>query len=79
MENQEPIPALGHSKHWLLVIVVDVLVIAEVVLAMYLASLQPEEFELVFMKRFFTMLVPTLILGFMTKRFMRPAPIIKRP
>jgi hypothetical protein len=74
VENQEETQMPTHPRHWLLVIVVDVLVLVEVGLAMYLASLRPDDFELVFMKRFFGMLVPTLILAFLAKRRMRPAP-----
>lgn len=74
MENQEETQMPTHPRHWLLVIVVDVLVLAEVGFSVYLASLRPDDFELVFMKNFFTMLLPTLILAFFAKRRIRPAP-----
>jgi hypothetical protein len=77
MENQESAEAPGHPKQWILVVVVDVLMIAELVLAMYLASLRPDDFELIFMKRFFSMLVPTLAIAFLGKRFLRQATGLK--
>jgi len=75
MENAEEDkgPELN-TRNWLLVIVVDVLILVELAGAMYVASVHPDEFELMFMKSFFGMLIPTLVLAFLGKRFLRRAP-----
>ncbi|AAS94631.1 lipoprotein [Nitratidesulfovibrio vulgaris] len=54
-----------------LVLTVNLLVVACVFLAMYRASLQPDEFTPVFCKTFFTALVPTLFVGWLGKRLLR--------
>ena len=41
-------------------------------MGMYMAAQNPEEFTPVFFKVFFSLLVPTLILGIVSKRFIRP-------
>jgi hypothetical protein len=53
------------------VIVVDVLLIVELCVAMYLASAAPEAFTPVFMKSFFSMLAPTLVAGYVGVRLLR--------
>jgi Na+/proline symporter len=63
-----------NSRNWLLVIAVDVLILVELAVAMYVASVHPDEFELMFMKSFFGMLLPTLVLSFLAKRMLRRAP-----
>jgi len=75
MENAEEDkgPELN-TRNWLLVIVVDVLILVELATAMYVASVHPDEFELMFMKSFFGMLIPTLVLSFLGKRLLRRAP-----
>jgi len=60
-------------RHWLLVIVMDVLVLTELCVAMYLAASSPEDFTATFMKAFFGMLIPTLVIGALAKRLLRPA------
>jgi cell shape-determining protein MreD len=55
-----------------IVIVVDVLMIAELCVAMYRASLTPDELTPVFMRTFLPMLVPTLIAAFVAIRLARP-------
>jgi len=60
-------------RHWLLVIVMDVLVLTELCVAMYLAASSPEDFTATFMKAFFGMLIPTLVIGALAKRRLRPA------
>jgi len=62
-----------NATQWLVVIVIDVLVLAELAGAMYVAAGHPDDFTLTFMKTFFGMLIPTLILGFLAKRMTRPA------
>jgi hypothetical protein len=41
---------------------------------MYVASVHPDEFELMFMKSFFGMLIPTLVVSFLAKRMLRRTP-----
>jgi hypothetical protein len=62
-----------NATQWLVVIVIDVLVLAELAGAMYVAAGNPDDFTWTFMKTFFAMLIPTLILGFLAKRMMRSA------
>ena len=62
-----------NATQWLVVIVIDVLVLAELAGAMYVAAGHPDDFTLTFMKTFFGMLIPTLILGLLAKRMMRSA------
>jgi len=56
--------------HFIRIVTVNVLVLAELCIAMYIASQNPEEFQPVFFKVFFSLLVPTLILASITKRLM---------
>ena len=70
METQEQPEAPRHPKQWLLVVIVDVLVLAELAFSMYLSSLHPEDFEWTFMKCFFGMLLPTLAFAFAGKRYL---------
>jgi len=58
--------------HLIRVVTVNLLVLAELCVAMYFANEYPEEFTAVFMKVFFSLLVPTLILAALSKRLMRP-------
>ena len=75
MENSEAIkePEMN-TRNWLLVMVVDVLILVELAAAMYVASAHSDDFELMFMKSFFGMLIPTLVLAFLAKRMLRRAP-----
>ncbi len=59
--------------HLILVIVLNLLVLAEVCIAMYMAAADPDNFTPVFMKAFFGMLIPTLFAGFYLKRRLRSA------
>jgi hypothetical protein len=75
MENPEEVKGQEmNTRSWWLVIVVDVLILVELAAAMYVASVHPDDFELVFMKSFFGLLVPTLLLSFLAKRILRRAP-----
>lgn len=58
--------------HIIRIAVVNVLVLVELCIAMYMAAQNPEEFTPVFFKVFFSLLVPTLIVGIVSKRFIRP-------
>jgi membrane protein CcdC involved in cytochrome C biogenesis len=76
MENSEAAvkgPELN-TRNWLLVVVVDVLILVEVAAAMYVASVHPDDFEPMFIKCFFGMLIPTLVVSFLAKRMLRRAP-----
>ena len=53
-------------------VVINMLVLVELCVAMYMAAQNPEEFTPVFFKVFFSLLVPTLILAAVSKRFIRP-------
>lgn len=57
--------------HKILVLSINVLVIVALSLAMYKASLQPEEFTLVFIKVFGGLLLPILAMGIFAKRRLR--------
>lgn len=57
--------------HKLLVVGVNVLVLAALFLAMYRASLYPDDFTPTFFKTLFALLVPTALLGFTGKRFLQ--------
>ena len=54
------------------VVIVNVFVLAELCVAMYMANKNPDEFTPVFFKVFFSLLVPTLILASISKRLVRP-------
>ena len=57
--------------HKILVIVVNILVLVSLTLAMYWAAQNPEEFTLVFLKIFGSLLVPTFVVGFVGKRWLQ--------
>jgi hypothetical protein len=63
------------SRQWLLVIVMNLLVLAELCVSMYMAAADPDDFTATFIQCFFGMLIPTLVVGFFIKRrLLRPAP-----
>jgi hypothetical protein len=64
----------GSPRHWMLVIVMNVLVLVELCLSMYLAVSSTEDFTATFIKVFFGMLIPTLVIGALAKRRLRPQP-----
>jgi hypothetical protein len=69
-------PESGRSlRHWVFVIAMNVAVLVELCVAMYLATGSPDDFEATFMKAFFGMLIPTLALGVIGKRRLCPAPV----
>ena len=57
--------------HKILVLSVNMLVLVALTVAMYLASGNPEEFTLVFIKSFGSLLLPILALGWAGKRWLR--------
>ena len=64
----------GSPRHWILVIAMNVLVLSELCLSMYLAVSSTEDFTATFIKVFFGMLIPTLVIGALAKRRLRPQP-----
>lgn len=74
----DPVAEIGIAdspRQWLLVIVMDMAVLAELCVAMYLAVASAEDFTATFMKAFFGMLIPTLVIGVLAKRRLRPTPV----
>ena len=57
--------------HKLLVVTVNCLMLAALFIAMYRASLTPDEFNPTFFKTIFALLLPTLLLGFAGKFLLR--------
>jgi hypothetical protein len=70
--NEIDVPNMT-PRQWLLVIALDVLVLAELFASMYLAAANPDQFTVTFVKAFFSMLIPTLAIGLLAKRKLRPA------
>lgn len=60
-----------NGRQRLAVIVMDVAVLAEMTVSIYMASRDPDNYTLVFMKAFFSMLVPTVIAGLVAIRRFR--------
>ncbi len=56
--------------HKLLVISVNCLILIALFIAMYRASLYPDNFNVTFFKTIFSLLIPTLVLGFIGKRLL---------
>jgi hypothetical protein len=70
----DPINAINmdeNPRHWILVIAMNVLVLAELCLSMHLAVSSTEDFTATFIKVFFGMLIPTLVIGALAKRRLR--------
>lgn len=59
----------AHQK--IAVVVMDILMIAELCVAMYLAYNNPEYFTPVFIKSFLVMLIPTLIVAWVVVKRLR--------
>ena len=64
----------SNPRHWILVIALNALVLSELCLSMYLAVSSTEDFTATFIKVFFGMLIPTLVIGALAKRRLRPQP-----
>ena len=73
MDPVNDVDVAKSPRQWLLVIVMDVLVLAELCVAMYLATSSVEDFTATFIKAFFGMLIPTLLIGVLAKRRLRSA------
>lgn len=57
---------------WLLVIVMNLAVLTELCVSMYMAAAYPDDFTATFIKCFFGMLIPTMVIGMIAKRRLRP-------
>ena len=55
----------------MLVLAINLLMVVAVFVAMYRASLFPEDFNATFFKTIFSLLIPTLVFGFLGKRLLR--------
>jgi hypothetical protein len=60
--SSSPAPELN-SRQRLAVIIMDVALLAEVTVSVYMASRYPDDFTPIFMKVFFSMFIPTVIGG----------------
>jgi len=56
--------------HKILVVVVNLLTLGALFIAMYRASLYPDDFNITFMKTIFALLLPILLAGGLVKRFL---------
>ena len=68
--SASPAPELNNRQR-LAVILMDVAVLAEVTVSIYMASRNPDDYTLVFMKAFFAMCIPTVIAGVYAIRRLR--------
>ena len=68
--DASPAPELNARQRWA-VVALDVAMVAELTVAVYAASRCPDDFTPVFMKVFFSLLIPTLIAGFWGIRRLR--------
>jgi len=63
-----------NTRQRLAVVAMDVAVLAEVTVSIYMASRDPDNYTFVFMKAFFSMLIPTVIAGILAIRRFRDRP-----
>lgn len=71
----DPVTEVDVSRspvEWLQVIVMNLAVLTELCVSMYLAAARPDDFTATFIKCFFGMLIPTLVIGAIVKRRLRP-------
>ncbi len=74
-ENDAPARSPMNGRQKLLVIATDVCIVVELCVAMaQAATVPPEVFTPTFMKTFFTLFLPTLLLGFLGVRRLRDRP-----
>jgi hypothetical protein len=55
----------------LVVLAINLFMVVAVFIAMYRASLNPEDFNATFFKTIFSLLIPTLVVGLLGKRLLR--------
>lgn len=56
---------------WLQAVVMNLAVLTELCVSMYMAAARPDDFTAAFIKCFFGMLIPTLAIGAIVKRRLR--------
>lgn len=69
-EDNESVDLIQDIRQKLLAVAINLLVIIELFIAMYHASGNQEEFTPRFFTMFFSLLLPTLVLGWLTKRYL---------
>ncbi len=79
MDPVEQVDVATNPRQWLLAVAVNMLMLAELCLAMYLAAASPDTFTATFVKAFFGMLIPTLMVGHFLKRRLRSAAVRVTP
>ncbi|MBU1564032.1 MAG: hypothetical protein KJ630_00215, partial [Proteobacteria bacterium] len=57
--------------HKMLVLAINFLLVVALFIAMYRASLFPEDFNATFFTTIFSLLIPTLVFGYLGKRYLR--------
>ncbi len=67
MDQESAVDSLSIEER-LLIIVMDAVVIAEIFVGMYFASLDQDNLTVVFCRTFFSLLLPTLVIGFLARR-----------
>ncbi len=55
----------------MLALAINLMMVVAVFIAMYRASLFPEDFNATFFTTIFSLLIPTLVIGFLAKHFLR--------
>ncbi|MCU0604948.1 MAG: hypothetical protein MUC33_20045 [Desulfobacterales bacterium] len=75
MDPVESVDVAANPRQWLLAVAINVLMLAELCVAMYLAAASPDAFTATFIKAFFGMLIPTLVVGHLLKRRLRAAAV----
>lgn len=79
MDPVEEVDVAASPRQWLLAVAINVLMLAELCIAMYIAAASPDSFTTTFIKAFFGMLIPTLIAGHLLKRRLRAAAVQTMP
>jgi hypothetical protein len=79
MDPINEVDFVNNPRQLLFVIGMNLLVLAELCVAMCLAASSDDDLTATFMKAFFGMLIPTLVVGVLAKRRLRPAPATRAP
>jgi hypothetical protein len=75
MDPINTVDLVNNPRQLLFVIGMNLLILAELCVAMYLAASGGDDLTATFMKAFFGMLIPTLVIGVLAKRrLLQPAP-----
>jgi hypothetical protein len=70
-ESPQTVAGFTSLRHFLFVLAVNLLVLAETCVGLYRSSQDPDNFTPVFFETFFSLLVPTLVLAAVGRRFFR--------